>query len=67
MQSWISSANSPETNFPVQNIPYGVFSRNGEDPVCCIAIGDMVLDLAILEAEGVIPQSENGTIFDLPF
>ena len=67
MQSWILSANSPEADFPIQNIPYGVFSRTGEDPVCCIAIGDMVLDLSVLEAEGVIPQSEEGTIFDLPF
>ncbi len=67
MQSWIPSANSPEADFPVQNIPYGVFSRNGADPVCCVAIGDMVLDLSVLEAEGVIPRTENGTIFDLPF
>ena len=67
MQSWMPSANSPETDFPVQNIPYGVFSRHGEDPVCCVAIGDMVLDLSVLEAEGIIQQVEGGTVFDLPF
>jgi fumarylacetoacetase len=67
MQSWIPSANSSETDFPIQNLPYGVFSRPGEDPVCCVAIGDMILDLSVLEAEGVIPRTEDGTIFDLPF
>ena len=67
MQSWISSANSPEADFPIQNLPYGVFSHAGEDPVCCVAIGDLVLDLSVLEFEGLIPSPEDGPVFDLPF
>ncbi len=67
MQSWIPSANSPKTDFPIQNLPYGVFSRPGEDPVCGVAIGDLILDLSVLEFEGVIPSTEDGPVFDLPF
>ncbi len=54
MKSWIDSANSPDCPFPIQNLPYGVFSRGGDAPRCGTAIGDQVLDLAALEQAGVI-------------
>lgn len=54
MKSWLPSANNPECNFPVQNLPFGVFSRNGEQPRCGTAIGDRVLDLAALERDRLI-------------
>ena len=47
MKSWVSSANSPETDFPLNNLPCGVFSRGGEDARCGVAIGDAVLDIAL--------------------
>ena len=28
-QSWVESANAPESDFPIQNLPYGVFSVGG--------------------------------------
>ncbi len=65
--SWVESANSATHPFPLNNLPYGVFSRNGDDPVCGVAIGDMVLDLSVLEAENLIPTTEDGPVFDLPF
>ncbi|MEM7613852.1 MAG: fumarylacetoacetase, partial [Pseudomonadota bacterium] len=52
--SWIASANSAETPFPLNNLPYGVFSVGDEPPRCGVAIGDQVLDLQLLEARGII-------------
>ena len=41
----------PESHFPIQNLPYGVFRRKGVGGVHVgVAIGDYVLDLTILEA-----------------
>ena len=40
--------------FPIQNLPYGVFRPEpGAEPRVGVAIGDWVLDLAALEAEGL--------------
>src|SRR5258708_23540153 len=42
-----------ESHFPIQNLPYGVFSpKAGGAARVGVAIGDMILDLAELEAEG---------------
>lgn len=54
LRSWVDSANGGVTDFPLENLPYGVFSVNGEAPRCGVAIGDFVLDVAALEAAGVI-------------
>ncbi|WP_193187029.1 fumarylacetoacetase [Nisaea sediminum] len=55
MRSWLPSANAADTDFPVQNLPYGVFSHGSDAPRCGVAIGDRVLDLAALEADGLLP------------
>lgn len=52
--SWVGGANGASADFPLQNLPYGVFSLGGETPRCGVAIGDFVLDVAALEREGVI-------------
>lgn len=54
LRSWIEEANNPETDFPLNNLPYGVFSRDGEDPRCGTAIGSYVVDLAALERADLI-------------
>lgn len=54
MKSRIETANAPGCDFPLQNLPYGVFSVNGDAPRCGVAIGDQILDLAAAEAEGLI-------------
>jgi len=54
LRSWVTSANEPGTDFPIQNLPFGVFVRRGTEdwPRVGIAIGDQVLDLAeALDAE----------------
>ncbi len=49
IKSWVESANEPEGNFPLNNLPYGVFSKNGGEPRCCTAIGSYILDLKELD------------------
>jgi fumarylacetoacetase len=66
MKSWIESANTGETDFPLHNLPYGVFSRQGEATRCAVAIGDRVLDLAALEAAGLLNSGAAKPIFDMP-
>ncbi|WP_281995852.1 fumarylacetoacetase [Ruegeria faecimaris] len=65
-KSWVSSANSADHPFPLNNLPYGVFSTGGEDPHCGVAIGDMILDVTAAEAEGLVVLDDE-PLFDLPF
>ncbi|MEZ5750450.1 MAG: fumarylacetoacetase [Paracoccaceae bacterium] len=52
--SWLASANDPACPFPLNNLPCGVFSVDGGEPRCGVAIGDKVLDVAGMEADGHI-------------
>ena len=49
-----------KSDFPIQNLPYGVFSARGLAPRVGIAIGDYVLDLWELEQDGRL-EVEIGT------
>ncbi|MBF9052377.1 fumarylacetoacetase [Roseobacter sp. HKCCD9010] len=53
-RSWIESANRADTDFPLNNLPYGVFSVGAERPRCGVAIGDQIVDVAALEAGGIL-------------
>lgn len=45
--SWVESANEADSPFPIQNLPFCVFSRTKEEPpVVGVGIGDSILDLA---------------------
>jgi fumarylacetoacetase len=44
LKSWIASANDPATDFPLANLPYGVF-KHANTARIGIAIGDQILDL----------------------
>lgn len=46
-RSWVTSANDPGGDFPIQNLPFGVFRRTGGQPQGGVAIGDQVFDLEI--------------------
>ncbi len=49
LTSWLDPANSPETDFPIQNLPFGVFTRSGSTDASArvgVAIGDSILDVA---------------------
>jgi len=53
LRSWVESANAPDSDFPVQNLPFGAFRRSGQDEPLRIgvAIGDQVLDLKVARAQ----------------
>ncbi|MFQ5947288.1 MAG: fumarylacetoacetase [Acidimicrobiia bacterium] len=44
----------PGSDFPIQNLPYGVFCKEGERPRVGVAIGDQVLDLAAVAEAGLL-------------
>jgi fumarylacetoacetase len=48
LKSWVESANDPKSDFPIQNLPFGVFRRKGTKaaPRGGVAIGDQIFDLA---------------------
>ncbi|MBI3863233.1 MAG: fumarylacetoacetase [Planctomycetia bacterium] len=46
---------TPESHFPIQNLPFGVFRpRSGGTPRVGVAIGEMVVDLSVLERQGLL-------------
>src|SRR5579883_696519 len=57
-KSWVSSANDGQTDFPLQNLPFGVFSSGEEGPRIGIAIGDQVLDLGGCVRQGLLDSLE---------
>ena len=52
----------PNSDFPIQNLPYGVFSARGLAPRVGVAIGDYVLDLWELEQDGRFAGLEDGEL-----
>jgi fumarylacetoacetase len=53
-KSWVQTANRDGCEFPIQNLPFGIFSRNGESTRFGIAIGDFILDVAAAADAGLI-------------
>lgn len=52
LRSWVPVP--AHSDFPIQNIPFGIGSWNGEPPVPVTRIGDRVLDLSILAEAGLL-------------
>ena len=59
-KSWLSCANQPGTDFPLQNLPFAIFRRTSQGNGNAVetfrggvAIGDRIVDLAALDAAGV--------------
>ncbi len=52
-RSWVESANIAGADFPLQNLPFGVFRRRdaGCEPSIGVAIGDRILDLRGMQSE----------------
>lgn len=46
LRSWVASANDARSLFPLNNLPYGVFSIDGGERRLGVAIGDQILDVA---------------------
>jgi fumarylacetoacetase len=58
--SWVEAANDPQSDFPIQNLPFGVFRRRGgsREPKVGVAIGDSILDLEGMQAEGLVAADD---------
>lgn len=52
--SWVESANQPETDFPIQNLPYCVFQTPGNPASIGIGIGDQILNLRACGESGLL-------------
>jgi fumarylacetoacetase len=56
LRSWVETANAPDADFPIQNLPLGVFRRLGRHRSIHLgaAIGDRILDLHACRAQGLL-------------
>ena len=61
LRSWIESANDPDCDFPIQNLPLGVFRRRGssDPPRIGVAIGQSIFDVP-----GAVPGNAHHTTRD---
>ncbi|MCC6319292.1 MAG: fumarylacetoacetase [Gemmatimonadaceae bacterium] len=57
LRSWVESANDGATDFPVQNLPWGVFRDERTGWRVGVAIGDRVLDVAAAARAGVVGEA----------
>src|SRR5262249_50896724 len=57
VKSWIESANEPGNDFPIENLPFGVF----QDGIC-VAIGDVVLSLGLCAQAGFLNGLSHATL-----
>ena len=57
LQSWVASANTGKSDFPIQNLPFAVFRRTGSNEAFRggVAIGDQVLDMAAVRDAKALP------------
>ena len=57
LRSWVESANAPECDFPIQNLPLGIFRRAGGQVRFRpgVAIGDQIVDLLAMRDAGLLP------------
>ena len=51
-RSWVESANG-HPDFPIQNLPFGIYSKRGERPRGGVAIGDEIFDLKMASEAGL--------------
>jgi fumarylacetoacetase len=63
LRSFIEVA--PDSDFPIQNLPYGVFSTEAAPHKRVgVAIGDFILDLAEIERRGLVGSAGGARVFD---
>lgn len=52
LKSWVEV--KPGSDFPIQNLPFGIFKTAGTEPRAGVAIGEYILDLAEIENAGLL-------------
>ncbi|MFZ7092754.1 fumarylacetoacetase [Primorskyibacter sp. 2E233] len=63
IKSWVETANTPDTDFPLNNLPYGAFLSEEGEAHCGVAIGDMILDVTALEEAGILQIEDEDEVF----
>jgi fumarylacetoacetase len=58
IRSWVETANDPEGDFPLNNLPYGAFRAPDGDLHAGVAIGDRILNMTALERAGLVDLPE---------
>lgn len=63
LKTWIKVPKN--SDFPIQNIPFGIFSYQGSSPRACTRIGDTVIDLSVLVELGFFDKLrlEDASVF----
>ena len=61
-RSWVESANASETDFPLQNLPFGVFTHRHSSASIGIAIGDQVLNMCSCACDGLLKGVDEITL-----
>ncbi|MDQ3998397.1 MAG: fumarylacetoacetase [Gemmatimonadota bacterium] len=64
LRSWVESANDPATDFPIQNLPFGIFMRRGsaEQARVGVAIGDQILDVSSVARGGAFGVGDEAAL-----
>ena len=60
-RSWVASANG-HADFPLQNLPLGVFSISGSEPRSGVAIGDHIFDLQVALEAGLFDGAARSAV-----
>ena len=60
-KSWIKIPEN--SDFPIQNLPFGIYSFNGSKPKACVAIGNQIADLYELAERGYLDPSFSSDLF----
>ena len=58
MKSWVVSAQADDADFPLENIPFGMFRANARGARPGVAIGDSILDLAAAAEQGFLRDAD---------
>lgn len=68
LKSWVESANDPQSDFPIQNLPLSLWNTtnlNSQGDHVLVPIGDMYLDLDELSEAGLLDKEIYGAIHGL--
>jgi fumarylacetoacetase len=66
LNSWIEI--TPDSDFPIQNLPFGIFETEDRDPRVGVAIGDYVLDLCVVAQNKLFELIDiDPTVFHRPY
>src|SRR4051794_31320246 len=62
LTSWIESAQDAQADFPIQNLPLGVFHTPEQSPRPGVAIGDRILNLVAAAEQGMLSPANSEII-----